>query len=978
MMTRNVHPVAAVVCLAVVGQASAAVPRDGVAIAADTLTAMPGAKLSKPLRVAAQVRWHQAAPSSAWQRFAATGAWQAAWDNATGVPRRIWGSGVGAPGAVASAAVAEAVARGMLASHIDLLAPGSAPSDFVLVSNRLDGDIRAVGFAQTASGYRVVGGQVSFLFKRDRLIVIGSEALPDVEVVVPKAALAWTAPRMHSSLRSAVALASAPVSLEGADVILPLVGDDAVVGYRVVTPMSIDGGAEGRYTGYLDPATGQVIALVQKNQYATATLLYRGVDRYPGRGRIDRPATRAHVTVNSVPTITSPTGLVTWTPETQAGVQTSIVGDLVSVVNKATDGGAASARLLLDPGGQAIWDASGVDEDDAQVIAYLGISLAKDYVRTHLDPTMATLDQQLTVNVNIDQGCNAFFDGTSVNFFRRTNRCENTGRLEDVVLHEYGHRIHTAEIVAGVGAFDAAMSEGVADFFAASVIGDPGVGRGFNFTDVPLRDLDPPDMEWTWPRDIGEIHRTGMIYGGIFWDLRKQFIADFGHEAGVALVNKLFVGSMRYAADIPSSLVAALAVDDDDGDLSNGTPHECAIRAAFGSHGVATASGSVAAPGRVDGEPSSVGITVDITGAPGRCLTDQLIGASLSWQVGSASVPARGSVEAVPVGPFRFAAQLPVFPNETMLFTVSARFLAGPPLTLADNPADSAYQLYAGRTEVLYCTDFENGSPFATGWSTATADGKPSPWQWGMPTSGKTDPHRANSGARVLSLGLDSDYSPKQNSWVEMPEVDVGNYSDVRLQYWRHLAVEDSHFDQARITANDVVVWQNHTADNGDMSSLHHIDRQWRFHDVPLSSRVSDRKLRVAWSLRSDEGLNLGGWALDDVCIVANPNSICGDGITSSTEQCDDGMANADAPDKCRTRCRLPACGDRIVDDAEQCDAGPDGSADCSSECKTVAAASGGCRAVDETGTGVWSLGGLSALFLMVRRRRRAVSSQLA
>src|SRR6185295_3535930 len=100
----------------------------GPRIAADTLTALPGAGLARPLRIAAGVRWAQAAPPASWTRFQAHagGTWQAAWDVATGVPKRIWGSGIAAPGASADPAIAERVARQVLADHVALLAPGAA------------------------------------------------------------------------------------------------------------------------------------------------------------------------------------------------------------------------------------------------------------------------------------------------------------------------------------------------------------------------------------------------------------------------------------------------------------------------------------------------------------------------------------------------------------------------------------------------------------------------------------------------------------------------------------------------------------------------------------------------------------------------------------------------------------------------------------------------------------------------------------
>jgi len=63
---------------------------------------------------------------------------------------------------------------------------------------------------------------------------------------------------------------------------------------------------------------------------------------------------------------------------------------------------------------------------------------------------------------------------------------------------------------------------------------------------------------------------------------------------------------------------------------------------------------------------------------------------------------------------------------------------------------------------------------------------------------------------------------------------------------------------------------------------------------------------------------------------------VCGDGNVVSGEECDDGAANADAPDACRSNCRLPACGDGIVDSGqgEQCE--PPAAADCDQDCRVV------------------------------------------
>ena len=56
------------------------------------------------------------------------------------------------------------------------------------------------------------------------------------------------------------------------------------------------------------------------------------------------------------------------------------------------------------------------------------------------------------------------------------------------------------------------------------------------------------------------------------------------------------------------------------------------------------------------------------------------------------------------------------------------------------------------------------------------------------------------------------------------------------------------------------------------------------------------------------------------------PPEGCGNGIREGSEECDNGDANANTPNACRTNCTNPACGDLIVDNAapynEECDDG--------------------------------------------------------
>src|SRR5262245_33038853 len=317
----------------------------------------------------------------------------------------------------------------------------------------------------------------------------------------------------------------------------------------------------------------------------------------------------------------------------------------------------------------------------------------------------------------------------------------------------------------------------------------------------------------------------------------------------------------------------------------------------------------------------------------------------------------------------RFWGQLPLAESGDVYYSAHVAFTDGSELTLADNLADPFYTIYAGNTVPLYCTNFDTEDPFQNGWDAGTLDGSKSPWEWGKPTGGgATDPPVAFSGNNIVGTKLGGDYAPSVYSYLKMPDIDIGQYSDVRLQFRRWLAVEDSHYDQARVTVNNVQAYINATQNMGDSSSLHTIDKEWRFQDVQLSGRSPGHVLKVVWDLATDEGLNLGGWQIDDVCVVASLDSICGDGVRSPYEQCDDGAGNADAPGaNCRTYCMRAACGDGIVDPLEECDPGPDGSDECSAQCTFIDKGGGCCSSSRGAGGSLF----LASLVLFGLRRRR-------
>lgn len=945
--------------------------------AAHGMVVTADAQLRGSVRQVRGVRWQRRAgghgPGDTWSTFvrATGGQWNSAWDQATGAPLRIWGEGLAAPGAMASPQIAEAIARQLLASHLALLAPGAAVEDFRLVSNHSDGDQRSVGFVQTYQGLRVVGGQVSFRFKNDRLFVIASEAVPNLTVSVPQRRARLSATRLRQEATARLASLGLPADaqvmtalVEPEPVVLPLVGEHSILGARVVVPQQVTSPQFGSWTVYSDPSTGAAMALQSHSLYANGRVLYNVPVRYPGKPRASLPATRMKVTIGGTEVVTSGTGAVTWSPDSPQTLITSLTGELVTIVNKSGMA-VASATLTISPGQDAVWDASGTATDDAQVTAAVHAGLAKEYVRSFA-PTLPILDQVLVTNVNVNAVCNASYDtqNKNLNFYRSSSQCENTGRLADVIYHEFGHAMHHASIIEGVGAMDGALSEGLSDFLAVSITEDPGMGRGFFYNDTALRHLDPEGKEPRWPEDVGEIHKTGIIIGASLWDLRKALIVSMGRTAAIPHVNRIFHAVAKRASDIPTALVEVLAADDDDGNLANGTPNECTILSEFGKHGLRSVTGISTSPGSVvAGAGGTAPVTVTLLGRSPRCASDAVSSVEITWRPGI-SGPEGGRIQATATGtPEVWAAEVPVTRSGIATFTATVTLASSAKFVLPDNYADAAYQLYEGQTIPLLCANMDQ-NPLTADWTGSAG------WEWGAPSgASKLDPAAAFSGNGVLGTILNGNYSAEKSYTLTLPTVDVQSYSDVRLQYRRWLSVEDSFYDKAQITANDNVAWTNATDGRGEDSALHNVDREWRFHDVPLTSKFRGNQLTVGFSLTSDQGLEFGGWAIDDLCIVANPASICGDGQVSGQEECDAGAANSDKPNNCRLDCKRATCGDSIVDKGEECDDGAE-TTSCTATCFSTD--TGGCCDAGSGPGGPALLSLLTLGLIGLSRRRRA------
>ncbi|MCY0989423.1 hypothetical protein OV203_19945 [Nannocystis sp. ILAH1] len=902
-----------------------------------------------PVRVAGDLAWHRvpARHARAWTRLLAEMGPQtwAVWDRDTDVVRRIWGAGIAAPGSASSPVAAERIARAFLSRHVALLAPGAAAGDFTLVANVESGGMRTLGFEQRVRGVAVEGGQVSFRFRNDRLFMIGSEALPHVAAPAVRSVGAAQA-RAAASDWLERDLSPGTVTFEAAHeaVVLPLVRAGKV-DYATVVPVELSTTApRGRWRVYVDAATGEPVARKQTLLFASGKVAYDAPLREPGGERQDWPANRAALTVGGMNVTSTEAGDVTWNGNNATTVTTRASGTQVTVNNDA--GNPATGNLNLQPNQTAVWGAPNDEQVDAQISTFVHANVVIEYVR-QIDPGFGWLGEQLQATVNINESCNAYYDG-NINFFRQSNQCNNTGRVADIVYHEYGHGVHDHAIIQGVGNFDPSLSEGVSDYLAATIVDDPAMGIGFFLNDPgPLRHIDPNGSEAVWPDDIaGDPHTTGLIIAGALWDLRKALVEDQG-PGGVAHADHLYYESIRRAVDIPSMYFEALAADDDDGDLANGTPNQCLINAAFAKHGLFKLDVDVEAPGVALPQLAEYTVSVAVDGAGGQCSGGMIESAELTWRLREQQDV--GGVIAMDIAPDQITGQIPQQPAGSVVqYQVKITFQDATALQYPENPADPFYEFFVGAVEEIYCTDFES-DPAADGWTHGLTMGMQGEgaddWMWQEPLSptASGDPQAAFDGSRVFGNDLgggnfNGTYQSDKTNFAQSPVIDTTGYSQVRLQYRRWLNIEDGHFDRARIYANDAEVWTNFASPNMNDATTHHTDREWRFHDVDLTSSVMNDAVTLKYELRSDGGLEMGGWTLDALCVVGvvdAPAAVCGDGIVSVGEECDDGANNSDSEaDACRTDCTSASCGDGVVDGGEDCDDGNDTPGDgCEANC---------------------------------------------
>ncbi len=818
---------------------------------------------SEPVRVRRSTDIGQAVllQSGAWKDWtAANGTWFARFDEATGTPHRFWGEGIRVDTTSADTVLSRI--DHLIDDHAALFGvSGSSALEVQSAAYDPDYDTWYVEYGATRVGRPIWRGGLTFRVKHGRLVLGGADTYSDTPL-----AGAFDLSR-GAAIDRAIATGPLPearhTDRSARQVWLPR-DEDGVLVLRAVwevrTTTHPDTGARpserGDWVTFIDAETGEYVAHHNEVRFHQGTLTAEHDIRSPGFGTEVSPVRDALVTNGNETVYTDANGF--FTLGDAPAYQASFLSQPVFLQDVQGD-------IALDfTGDSPVW--SEANGDMAAIDAFVHTHKVRDAFRV-VAPDVYWSSGETQVFVNLNDACNAYFDGT-INFFQSGGGCANTGRLADVVYHEWGHGLHAWSLLAGT--FDGALSEGAGDTVSFLMTGDPNLAPGFFLGGGPGY-LRTADNNRVYPDDVvGEVHEDGLIFAGAMYDTYLNIAAEDGAADPTLETMSILAGLLKAGPGLEDAMEEALVADDDDGNLANGTPNECAIVQGFSAHGLGqlgSSNGFVVGHEPIATASDDLSVRFEIVG-PASCAAEFGGGeATVTWRANGgewqdtaldfANLDAEGAIPGQPVGTF-----------VEYYVTVSGEDTISAPARAWRNP----FAFYVGDVVPVRCDDFEDDDGGYTHELLAGQNGDGADdWQHGRPRGMSGDPAAAYSGNRVWGNDLGGNdfngaYQDSKHNRLTSPVWDLAHYDGSFLQYRRWLNVEDGVYDQASILANDEVVWTNY-ASNGDHGEEHHGDTQWAPHAVDLGNVSGE--LQIAFDLQSDGGLSFGGWTIDDVCVMA-------------------------------------------------------------------------------------------------------------
>lgn len=593
----------------------------------------------------------------------------------------------------------------------------------------------------------------------------------------------------------------------------------------------------------------------------------------------------------------------------EGGSPVSLTSTLNGLYFKVADssGAAVSSQTIFFVGNPTNFVHNSANTDAkvrAQVNCYLQANVIRDVV-VAANPSYPVISGQVgassfQINANLSSTCNAFYDGGSINFYQSGGGCANTG-YSTVVHHEFGHHV-----VQSGGSGQGAYGEGLGDIMGILTVDESVTGYGFsNNCASGIRNADNTCQYSAGSCSTcgSEIHACGQLISGCVWDLRNNWLAlypaDYRTRLRDIVVNSVPLHGpvSTIASDI---VIDYLTLDDDNGDINDGSPNYTSIADAFAQHGLnapAIQPLKFVYPNGVPAMATPNGttlLTVEVQGLGG---SPQSNTGKFFYRVGTAG--AFTAVNMTETSANHYQVALPASAClSTLQFYVQANTTTGVAVV---NPTGAPSTFYAAISAAGSSTPFSDTMETATaGWQAGVAGDNATTGVWvrvdpngtsAQPENDHTDPGsmcwvtgQGSSGGGVGENDIDGG-----TTTLVSPTFDATGWDAAYVSYWRWYSNDQGASPNAdsmpvQISNNNGTSWVT-------LETVSENANAWVFKSFKISDYVTPTAtMKVRWQASDLGSGSVVEAGVDDFaitgydCTAANPADLNGDGTVDAAD----------------------------------------------------------------------------------------------
>lgn len=827
--------------------------------------------------------------------------WGADFNRFTRLPHRAFGQPISfAPGGNDPVAKAKAFLQQELSGF------NLPMQELVLTRTVNDGKYIHVDFKQVHNNMEVLWSRIGVRFTQDLRIVM---LIVDAHRTIPNLSAGITPTVAMQAAEQAISTPITGTTISNNLVIFPYPGENELVykaAYAVTVNTQDDKETPGQYLTYVDASNGEI--LYRQNQVKHFGFNVRA-DAYPTNlfaPLASLPLKNLKVNVNGVDYYTDLNGNVTVPSSVPVDPTITLSGKFIKIVTGVNGSVSATySQTGVNSGDTVNFPQSSPDATERHMTCYYHANEVHDFMKTKL-PLFTAMDNPLTARVDrTDGNCNAFYNGSSINFYTTANGCNAFSLISDVMYHEYGHGISNVFYNDQGGSFDnGAMGEGYSDVWAFSITHSPIIGPGYQIgqpaSTIRRYDINPK----VYPQDIiGEVHADGEIIAGAWWDTGVNW-------GNIDSLSTLFAKSLYGLATGPDGtegqvyhdiLIDALQYDDDNGNIADGTPHFNDIVPAFAAHGIYLLSnttlshhgpGSIAAATpatitavAVSDFPAFLGDVKMIYRIKGSTVSDTILmtksGTNYTCQFPAAT---NGEV-------YEYIFAVYDYSNALSLFSpINSAFSTG--FTQRNIP----YYLLVGYNQV-FLEPFTNLTSASAGWTVGNApndNATAGKWIIDVPVASVTNgdtvqtgkDHTTGNGKCAVTGNAASAASAPGNADVDggrttliTPEFNLASYNKPVISYWRWYSNSQAATNPGKDLWRVWISYNNGTTWNM-VERTYKPDVQWRRSVVVADlSQGTTAKLMFTATDSTNATITTGTWveaAIDDIEILELGNGSVG------------------------------------------------------------------------------------------------------